>query len=261
LILLTLFSCNEEIRIDQINKEKFCDYFQLKGSQSEYEGQLLHSMNPEIIPTGDPTSRFIRRYHFRFDYLINKLFDIPDKKYFHIDKVKNEVTVDSILLSTEFCNKMGSDSFFRNFSLLIPADTKSSQPQAAYTNNEMMLVASRFFYVDQLNEKDTSTSSHICIGINGIHEIVYAKDLTALEAFCFEAIFHGLDKRDKFLDQFRKYQLESIKRERKQFTSFDSYLSGVRNRCYNAMEHDASLQTSLMKYYKANKNNLNFTIE
>lgn len=136
----------------------------------------------------------------------------------------------------------------------IPADT--------YFVSELMLVASKFFYCDKIIEKDTAIQSHICIGINGQKEFKSNRDLTVLEAFCFEAIFNYLVKRKGplFYKEFYNYLGKVGKEKKSDFKDFDSYLLDVRKLIYNKMQHSKALEAALLKYYHQNKNNLNFII-
>ena len=120
-----------------------------------------------------------------------------------------------------------------------------------------MKIASRFFYADRVNKKDTSVSGHICIGINGQKEFKNPRDYAVLEAFCFEAIGRNGASMDRFWQHLRDLSTEG----KKQFVDFPGLLEYVKQKSYKLMEEDEELKAGLLKYYRKNKNNLGFSIE
>ena len=127
----------------------------------------------------------------------------------------------------------------------------------------MMLVASHFFYVHRVSEKDTTVGGHVCVGINGQKELISLnKDYTVLEAFCFEGIFKNLNKRNFTCWQiFSARILEYSKIEKESFVNYESFVKNVKYRCYNDMEKDPVLKKALLRYYESNKNNIGFVIK
>ena len=131
-----------------------------------------------------------------------------------------------------------------------------------FSMDEMMLVASRYFYPDRMNERDTTIISHICVGINGQKESKHNRDLTLLEAFTFEGIFFYLlkDIPPQFETDFYDCIKTSLAGNKKKFTTFEGLLNSVRKECNEAMINNNDLKYKLVKYYKRNKSNLNFKI-
>jgi hypothetical protein len=81
----------------------------------------------------------------------------------------------------------------------------------------------------------------------------YDKDMTLMEAFAFEAIFHYLlkSRTPLFESDFKNYSLRSLD------PSMEMLLSAVRIECYEQMSRNEDLKHDLLKYYSKNRNNLN----
>jgi hypothetical protein len=130
-----------------------------------------------------------------------------------------------------------------------------------YTQQELMQVASRYFYCDQVRE-DSTVGSHICIGINGIKEANWEKDFILLEAFCLEAIFDLLDADDS---PIRRYFNEAISVAEQQYKngyiSPETYLEAVKQEVFAKMENSQELKKGLLEYYHNNENNLAFRLK
>jgi hypothetical protein len=198
---------------------------------------------------GDKVSVFIKRHSGRFDYLTFELLDSISSDDVH--KSANN----------RLCSLLSNDDFYKHFLLLTPAMKGSEYPATRFTIKEMMLVASRFFYVHSLNKKDTTLNAHVCAGFNGQKELK-EKDYTVLAAFCFEGIFKNLYKKNftpwaNFTEKITKYSAY----EKTKFANYESYVQNVRQLCYNDYEKDEILQRTLLNYYQKNKNNIGFIIE
>jgi hypothetical protein len=126
--------------------------------------------------------------------------------------------------------------------------------------DELMEVASKFFYCDKVNP-DTSVQSHVCIGINGLKEIKWEKDYTQLAAFCYEAIFTDLDKDNSKIDEsYTSEKKLAREKYRKNITTLDKYLEDVKLDLFNRMKNSTTLKEELWAYYELNNNNLSFKI-
>jgi hypothetical protein len=247
-----------------VKKEKFCSYFTLELKPFAAKGKTIYGGSPRIIYVkNDKVSSFIKKHPLRFNYLIDKLF-FPSMINRHFSPGEaEELFSDSVKMMNRFCDSLNTDAFYHHFILLTSGEKDGSAPSTHFTTLEMMRVASRFFYVDHVSEKDTTVSSHICVAINGQNELKNVRDLSVLEAFCFEGIFHYLNKRKKsaFFKTFDDAMRQSSLYEKKRFTDFSSFLQAVKIRCYDAMEKDKDLEKSLLGYYQSNRNNINFIIE
>lgn len=251
--LLSLLSCNNKLYIDQIDRGKFCNYFNIKTSNYVLEGKTRKTASTQInkLPN-DKVSDFIEKHTLRFDYIINKTFT----KLLEADN-----NLDSNHVNTNFCNAVTTDTFYRQFTLLTTGERNNGNKLLRFSVSELMKIASRFFFCDDIRQKDTAISYHICVGINGISELQTIRDYTVLEAFCIEAIFKNLDGSPKFITNFNDYTNKSSNRNKKFFTNFKTHLAKVKDECYSDMEKDKDLKKVLLKYYRKNSDNINFKIE
>lgn len=251
--LLSLLSCNHKVYIDQIDRGKFCNYFSVVMGSYVVDGKTYKTASKQINKvSNDAVSNFIQRHSYRFDYIINKTLT-------SLRKADNNL--DSSYINNNFCNAMSTDSFFRQFTLLTSGERNNDSKLVSFSNSELMKIASRFFMCDNVRQKDTAISYHICIGINGISELQTTRDYTVLEAFCFEAIFRNLPSNPKFISNFNGYIQKSSNRNKEHFTDFKTHLAKVKDECYSEMEKDKELEKVLLKYYRQNSENLNFKIE
>lgn len=233
----------------------YCDYFSVKFSETTYEGQLYKSCEPIRFNQHDEASKFFEKHRNRFDYILFK----------HIDDYKTlgDYFPDSVKIQDAFCESvMETAQMQYYFSSLTPKDINAWPPKKdTFSVDELMLVASRFFYCDYIDLQDTTVQSHLCIGINGQKELVAARDYTLLEAFSGEAIFADFGRKDpSFYRQFYTFKNEAAKTHRNEFTDADSYLLHIRNLCYDEMQHNADLKKMLLKFYAKNRDNLNFEL-
>ncbi len=251
--LLSLLSCNSKLYIDQIDRGKFCKYFNIETSSYVLDGKIRKTASTKINKfPNDEVSDFIGKHSFRFDYIINKIFTA-------LIKVDNNL--DSIHINKNFCNAITTDTFYRQFTLLTSGERNNSNKSHSFSVSELMKIASRFFICDNIRQKDTAISYHICVGINGISELQTIRDYTVLEAFCFEAIFRNLHGNPKFISNFNRYIKKSSNRNKELFTDFKAHLAKVKDECYAEMEKDKDLENVLLKYYRQNRDNINFKIE
>ncbi len=252
--LLCLLSCRDKLYKDEIDKDKFCQYFNIKTGHYVADGKSHKTASAEINKiTNDKVSAFIQEHSRRFEYIITKIFT---------SVAKGDKTFDSSSLNSRFCKAISTDTFYNYFTLLTSGDrSQRSNKSLSFTVPELMRVASRFFMCDNISEKDTAIGYHICIGINGIAELETKRDYTVLEAFCFEAIFTSLRKKSKFIDDFNNFLTKASRDNKEHFIDFQTHLTTVKNICYAFMEKDKNLENTLMKYYNQNIDNINFKIE
>ena len=143
----------------------YCKYFYLDVSETESKGKTIQSYGPEMDLNGDDKfSTFLRKHDNRFNYLLlNKIENLDRIAAFFPDTIK---------LNDEFCRTLSDNKiivdYFKN--LTPKALTIWEEKEAIFSIEEMMMVASRYFYANKVNEKDTTLMSHICVGINGQKE-------------------------------------------------------------------------------------------
>lgn len=236
----------------------YCNYFFLDVSERDYGAKKVKAYNPSVKDDiSDKFSIFLHEHKNRFEYILFKNAQgLQEAANFFPDTNK---------INDIFCRKiMNAPKMQKYFKALCPNnlvvwDIRSD----TFTLDEIMLVASHFFYCDAINKKDTAIQSHVCIGINGQHEMQSQKDFTLLEAFTFEAIFSHINKKKEplFYKEFQEYKNRIAKEKRKDFVDFDSYLIEIKNACYHKMKMNKDLKKKLLKYYAKNKVNLNFAIQ
>ncbi len=236
----------------------YCDYFSLDVSEIDYNGKKVKSYSPKIIGNKkDKVHKFIKQHQLRFDYILfknsAKYKDIADN-YPDTNKIYNE-----------FCSKVvKTNEVVRYLRSMTPKKmTTWTESKDTFSVAELMEVASKFFFCDAINKKDTIIQSHICVGINGTKDIKSEKDLTLLEAFSIEAIFEYLtDKKEPlFYTEFYNYKNKMTRERLFDFKDFDSFLLEIRNLCYEKMKNNDDLKNKLLLYYNRNRNNLNFEIK
>ncbi|MBC7903939.1 MAG: hypothetical protein H7Y27_10975 [Gemmatimonadaceae bacterium] len=237
---LALSSCSPSINEVDLNQEKFCNYFTIKSQSVDI-----------LYVDDDRMSDFIKKHYHRFNYLIWDY--LMDKQFYWSVK-------DTALRESKLCADLKSDTtFYNNFRLLTPLRNQSN-PKMIYTISEMLTVGSRFFYCDIINRKDTTIGCHICVGINGQRQLVSKKDLTALQAFCFEAVFDNNSKRDRVVEGFSRHVQSTDLLERKTFKNFDDHLQRVKLTEYSYLEKNIPFKDYLLSYYNKHKKTLSFEI-
>jgi hypothetical protein len=254
-LFIVLFLLSTKIYSQHLD---YCKYFKLEVSEKEYGAKKAKSFNPAIVKNQqDKFGNFVKNHNNRFDYLLYKNIQILQEiSNYYPDTNKIEVLFCDFLNSNKDINKY--------FKALTPKKiAKWNSPPDTFSVNELMIVASKYFYCDDISKKDTVVKSHICIGINGQAEFKSTRDLTLLEAFTFEAIFSYIASNDEplFYKEFYKF-LKVIQKEKiNEFKDFDSYLLEIRNLCYKEMMVNVDLKNKLVSYYKNNKSNLNFILD
>ncbi len=253
LSLSSLLSCSERLFTEQVDREKFCKYFNIRIEKKISNGRKYSTATTKIntIPN-DEVSTFIKNHSHRFNYLVKKIF---------ISEIIKDRNFDSVYLNNKFCTAISSDSFYQNFTLLTSGEKNINNKLLTFSIPEMMEISSRFFMCDNIQKSDTAISYHICVGINGISELKSARDYTVLEAFCFEAIFKNLNRHSKFKENFNRYIKNSSQKNLRNFESFETHLLKVKEECYGNMEKDEDLKITILKYYEKNQYNVNFKIK
>ena len=223
----------------------------------ENEGKLQASAMPKIREE----SEFIN-FNRRFEYLLINFSEIhlPEKA-----SRRNEIWnlfPDTTKLKRFYLNEFAKDeilaSYFEKTSMAIT--DKNFEVITGYSTDELMTVASKFFYCNKVFP-DTTIQSYICVGLNGIIEANFTKDYSLLAAFCFEGIFNDLDKDNSQIDEAYTYQKnEACKKYKSTITSLELYLNEVRTELFQSMKNDSVLKYKLLEYYEQNKSNLAFKI-
>ncbi len=235
----------------------YCDYFTLDVSEVEHNGKKVKSYSPAVIENkNEKFQKFLDKHKLRFEYILFR----NSESYKRIA----EYYPDTNKIRTYYCDsvlsKIQVERYLYSLSPKSIVTWKASKD--TFSVRELMEVASKFFYCDAINRKDTSIVSHVCVGINGTKDIQSEKDLTLLEAFSIEAIFKYIDKKKDplFYTEFIDFKNNATKQNIHRFDDFDSYLIEIRKLCYEEMQDNTDLKNKLLAYYKRNRNNLNFEI-
>jgi hypothetical protein len=253
LILILSICCNTAFDQSVISQ-----HVKLKAEQFEENGEKYIGVYPTVnqSPT-DEVGRSVLKYHRRFEYLLNNKT--------HFQSIYDHLYPDTIKINALYTDSISKDKdFVTYFNLLIQPLTDKNTPRQRFTRKDVLKVASRFFYCDGVRE-DTTVSSHICIVLNGVKEAQWDKDLTVLEAFCFEAIFENYyvkeGIRSNFVNNFVRYIKEGEKKEKSQLPNKETYLLAVRHYAFDKMEKDKDLIETLMKYYTTHQSSFSFQIQ
>jgi hypothetical protein len=245
------------VQISLAQQTDFCRYFYLDISTRKEKGHVVKSYNPDIDPNPrDSIAQFLLEHSNRFSYLLwNKLGDLNPVA---------EIYPDTATMDSAFCEMIHKNQLFIFYvNNLLPGSLRRPviMPDT-FSIDEMMLVASRFFYCLEIEESDTAIISHICVNVKDQEFIPFRRDLTLLEAFAFEGIFYALMHEDKprFDANFKRYIKESKDRYKDQASNLEQLLVTVRHECFALMEDDEDLKESLLNYYRANRENLNFIL-
>lgn len=234
----------------------FCNYFDMKFSSYEYEGKEYLSCAPEVLKyPKDAKCVFFKEHQMRYDYIFFKFIDRT--------KGMSAFYPDTNRIHQEFCENVVSTADIKNyFTNLTPEKyVKWLSPKDTFTVDELMLIASRFFYCDYIDEADTTISSHVCVGINGLKDFDHKRDYTILEAFTVEGIMSYLQEDEpQFYLEFYNYFNKIGKEKRHEFTNFEAYLVQIRQLTFEYMMNNEDLKKKLMKYYGKNKTTINFVI-
>jgi hypothetical protein len=250
LILISVFSC-------QAQKSVIRDNVTIDVYSYEDKNITKAAAMPEIKKGSN-----LMKYKRRFDYLLMNISEIhhPDKSE-ERRKIFN-LYPDTLKIKKLYLEKYVQDKKLASYfeETIAPINDPDLERKKAYTIDELMDVASKFFYCDKVNP-DTSVQSHVCIGINGLSETRWTKDYTLLSAFSFEAIFNDLDKDTSRISESYGFEKKrSCEKFRKNITTLDKYLEDVKLDLFVRMKDNAKLKEELLAYYELNKNNLAFKI-
>jgi uncharacterized protein YqfB (UPF0267 family) len=249
-IFSTLVSCG-------INRSVIKNNVDIEVYTYEEDGKTLAAAMPKLSSDSE-----LNPYRMRFDYL---LINVPEIHSPSKAKLRKEIWSfypDTIKLKRLYLKEYIKDERLRNYFEISKSaiSNKPSKSEINFATDELMEVASKFFYCDQVFA-DTTVQSHVCIGLNGVSEAHWEKDYTLLEAFCYEGIFNDFDKELSPVDESYSFNKREVCLKYKStLQSFDQYLLDVRKELFTRMKNDSNLRKSLLSYYEQNKDNLPFRI-
>lgn len=236
--------------------QNLADYIELKAEKFKEEEDEYVGVYPTIkTKNNDVIGKFIADNPRRFNYLLtNHSNFIGYEKYFPDTEKINRLYINDL---------RSNQKFVAYFKTLISPVISKEIVKDKYSINEVMKVASVFFFCDSVRP-DQKIQTKICIALNGIKEAKFEKDYTIIEAFSFEAIFEAIEKtapqRTKFVENFLKYVDEISEIEKSKLTTSESYLNQVRLTVFNKMANDPELKKILLERYQKNSDNLSFVI-
>jgi hypothetical protein len=251
ILILLLYGCTSGKKIIEQNVN-------IDVYTYEDDGKVKAAAMPQL--KGESS---LQAYRLRFDYLLINVPHIHGK-----DMVQKRIDIwslypDTVRLSELYLQEFSGDkklkhSFMKSYLALANPKRKK---KTFYSKSELMNVASKFFYCDDVLP-DTTVQMHICVGLNGIKEANWDKDYTLLEAFCYEAIFHELDLDKSLVDaELLSVKDDATKKYKPAYTIKEAFLENVKLEVFERMKRSSVLEKSLMDYYQFNSNNLAFKIQ
>lgn len=223
----------------------------------EHEGEMKVSAMPVLRPDSELMS-----YKRRFEYLLINIPEIHLPGQFEARVRINSLYPDTMEIKRRYLDKYLYDKkleqyFIQTYAPLKNADYKRNE---SYSLDELMEVASRFFYCNKV-ESDTSVQAYVCVGLNGVKEANWKRDFTLLEAFCYESIFNGFDREESPVwEAFVSNKEYACNHYKARFNGFDQYLEDVRLDLFERMRADEALKRELLEYYELNRKNLSFVL-
>ena len=223
----------------------------------EYQGKQYPSIHPMLRkPLKDSVASFMQSYRRRFEYILQNKTEFNDLANSYPDTIRiNQAYAQRLAVNKPF--------LFYLSQLLEPLNTPASARLTTFKEDELMLVASRFFLCDQVRP-DTTVSWHVCIGLNGMKEADWTQDYTLLEAFCFEAIFDKMFSKNsdenRYMYRFLEAVDESTKKRRTSMKDKEQLLEQVKMDVFKTMQSDPILRKHLIDYYNQHSATLPFTI-
>lgn len=250
LLILGLCACQTEQSV--LNEHIFIDLYVYDN-----DGEPAVSALPKLKPDSK-----LMPYSRRFDYLLMNVPALHGHDAFQTRMDLNALYPDTVEVKRQYMNKYLQDEKLTEYfeAALAPIQNPDMERAATFSEDELMEVASKFFFCSGVSE-DTVITTHICVGLNGVKEANWAKDFTLLEAFCYEAIFSSFDDEEsEVMDSFLAAKKESQNRFFEQITTLEQYLEDVKLDLFEGMRTNEVLKAHLLGYYESNKGNLAFVI-
>lgn len=250
LTLIVCISCQSKKSIIEENVSVEISVYENSGVKKATAMPILKSNNK------------LNTYKMRFEYLLMNVSEMHQP-----NGVNERTEIWNLYPDTIKLKRLYLDKFIQDLKLvkyfeetMAPIANPDLEITKTISQEELMEVASKFFYCDKLLP-DTIVQSHVCIGINGIKEAQWDNDYTILAAFCYEAIFNDLDKDTSQINKAYKIEKQiACEQYRKSITSLDQYLEDVRLELFSRMKINDILKQKLLLHYELNKNNLAFKI-
>lgn len=252
-LILLLFSSFFNTKESFIEKHVDVEINVYQDDKSERQISVM-----PILKKESPLNQFPRR----FEYLLMNVSAMHQPEKFPLRKKFDALYPDTTRMRQSYLNEFYKDEKLSAFLQEMAQPLfQSNGTKTSYTSDELMEVASRFFYCDALLE-DSSVQAHICVGINGIAEAKWDKDYTLLAAFCYEAIFTDFENDDSSIYSAFEMEKEGAEKAMKaKLSDGEDYLLAVRWGLFERIKSNPTIQSKLVAYYERNQANLPFTFD
>ena len=250
LILFFLTAC--------VSGEKIInDHVEIEVYTYEKEGKVNASAMPALR-----TQSELQPFKRRFEYILINCSAIHLPENAERRNAIWSLYPDTIQLKKLYLNEFAKDKGLANYfkTSYLAINGKKTGAKQTFSEDELMEVASKFFYCDAVFP-DTTVQTHICIGLNGVSEAHWNSDFTLLEAFCYEAIFNDLVLDNSLIDvAYSLAKQKSVEQYKSSIVTLDRFLLDVRYALFDKMKNDEVLKKVLLDYYQLNKANVAFQI-
>ena len=217
-------------------------YFTIRLDTFHSGNQIKYYTRTAIRKTEDSTGRVIDRHKKRFQYFVRHCVQNKRLKQYAPDSLKIKNLFDQTL-DSKFCS--------RNFQKLL-----YSRPKDTLAMEEVMKVASRFFYLSKQRD-NKSVAIHICSGLNGYKDESDPESLL-LQSLLFEAIFEGMmqDSLPAYYKEVKGITPEIVHKYKGKTEDIDSLVYYARRDIFRSMQTSHNLYRYLKEWLQKNKDNL-----
>ena len=266
LVLLSLSPSKKTYTVEEIYQE-YTQLFTASYKTSEKKNYVSTKVNQ--LPEEHFLHDFVKDNKKMIQYLMYNYSRVgyQQQNWEKLQLLKN----DSIQLNHFYIQSLReSPKFNQYFLTLLNAYLKPSgarikgfkaSPAIQITKDELMQVASRFFYAYNINAEENFIRYKICMGSDcygDIQALNLSKDLALVKAFCIMAIQQGFKKSELGLG---KVFTSIIKKNgHKDITNQAERLLKARNFMFEQMAQQKVLQQILLEAYEKQKSHLNFEI-
>lgn len=230
-------------------KEAYKDIFELQWKN--YSGKEYLSRKIHLLKLSSCFADFVNSNQMYLDYLLIN-YSPKDEGF--------ETIKDSQKLQNQFIQTLQLDSAFSSIMSKIEQmymQKENFKPDTV-TKSEMLNIASKFFFVDKINEKD-NFSGRICIGINGLEKYSEQKK-PHVEAFCFSAIIEDVSYKEfKIYDEFQN-EFDTLKTIDTAIPN-EMRLEKARELMFKTMKSNEKLEKLLLSKYEKKKKFLPFYLK
>ncbi|HET7229361.1 MAG TPA: hypothetical protein VFJ16_05130 [Longimicrobium sp.] len=161
---------------------------------ASYEGELAFGVNVGTLRAGDPLAPLVNSNNRFFSYLAQHGASVDMSRFVATSR-------DPRTVPAGYAALLQRDSAFNTVmarvvgQALAPAGVRvagydAARPLPRLTMDEVMSVAVRFFYPDDIRP-DGYIQTHVCIGLNGVEDLQRPRDVV-LEAFIFSTVMPAI---------------------------------------------------------------------